>query len=298
MFEGSIVALVTPMDERGALDLAAFDRLLERHRDAGTHAVVVAGTTGESATLSLDECCVLVERAVDRVGDAMPVLAGCGTYSTAATMVAARAVVRAGAHGCLVVTPYYNRPTQRGLLEHFRRVADAAEAPIVLYNVPGRTGCDLLPPTVEALATHPHIVAIKEATGSLSRGEEIVARCGDALTLLSGDDQTFVDLMALGAAGVVSVTANVAPKRMARICRAALEGDFDAAVAENAPLAALHRALLLDSNPTAAKWVLAQLGLITETLRLPLVPLDELFFDEVTDACEQAGLTLSEPVPA
>ena len=294
MFKGSIAALVTPMTARGDLDVAAFDRLLDRHRDAGTHGIVVGGTTGESPTLSLVECCRLTERALERLGGDMAVLAGCGTHSTASSMAAARAVCAVGADGCLVVTPYYSRPCQRGLIEHYRRVADASSKPIVLYNVPGRTGCDLLPESVEILADHPQIVAIKEATGSLERGERIVAACGGRLDLLSGDDGTYVDLMALGAVGVISVTANVVPGAMAAVCRAALAGDFAQAVRLNGPLTALHRALLLESNPMAVKWVMAQLGWIDETLRLPMVPLDPMYFDEVMSACEAAGLTLAQ----
>ena len=293
MFQGSIVALVTPMDEGGDLDLAAFDRLLDLHVAAGTSGVVIAGTTGESPCLSLVEVCRLTDRAVERVGGQMHVLAGCGTNSTGATMTAARAVCTAGAHGVLVVTPYYNRPSQAGLVEHYRRVADAAQKPVVLYNVPGRTGCDLLPASVASLAADPLIVAIKEATGSLERGEQIIAECGDQLDLLSGDDATFVDLMAVGAVGVISVTANVVPGPMAAICNAALANDFDQAVQFNAPLVSLHRALLLQSNPMAVKWVMAQLEWIDETLRLPLMPLDALYFEEVSTACEAAGLALT-----
>ncbi len=191
MFQGSMVALVTPMDERGELDLPAFDGLLARHRDAGTDGIVVAGTTGESPTLSLVETCHLVERAVAGAGDAMMVVAGCGTNSTSSSMAAAKAVVKAGAQGVLAVTPYYNRPSQRGLVAHYERVADAAQKPVILYNVPGRTGCDLLPQTVAILAEHPLIVAVKEATGSLERGEELVALCEGKLDLLSGDDASF-----------------------------------------------------------------------------------------------------------
>ncbi|MFK8017223.1 MAG: 4-hydroxy-tetrahydrodipicolinate synthase [Gammaproteobacteria bacterium] len=298
MFQGSIVALVTPMNEGGDLDLVAFDRLLDMHCDAGTSGVVIAGTTGESPCLSLVEVCRLTERAVDRVGAKLRVLAGCGTNSTGTSMSAARAVSTAGAHGVLVVTPYYNRPSQRGLVEHFQRVADAAQKPVVLYNVPGRTGCDLLPESVARLAVHPLIVAIKEATGSLERGEQIVAQCGDRLELLSGDDATFVDLMAVGAVGVISVTANVVPGPMAASCSAALANDFEQAVQFNLPLAALHRATMLQSNPMVVKWILAQLGLIDETLRLPMVPLESMYFDEVSAACEAAGLALTQAAQA
>lgn len=298
MFQGSMVALVTPMDERGELDLPAFDSLVARHRDAGTTSVVVAGTTGESPTLSLVETCRLVERAVDAAGDAMTVVAGCGTNSTSSSMTAAKAVVTAGAQGVLVVTPYYNRPSQRGLVAHYERVADAARKPVILYNVPGRTGCDLLPQTVAKLADHPSIVAVKEATGSLERGEELVARCEGKLDLLSGDDGSFVDLMAVGAVGVISVTANVVPRRMAAICAAARADQYEEAVQLNAPLGALHRALLLESNPMAVKWTMAQMGWIGETLRLPLVPLDAMYFDEIAAACKAADVSFASSATA
>lgn len=298
MFQGSLVALVTPFDGRGEVDYPAFDALLARHADAGSDGVVIGGTTGESPTLSLVELVRLTERAVEQVGDRLKVVAGCGSHSTAVSMKLARAVIGAGAVGGLVVTPYYNRPNQRGLEEHFLRVADAARAPIVLYNVPSRTGCDLLPDTVARLATHPHIVAIKEATGSLARGEQILTACAGQIELLSGDDGSFVDLMAVGAVGVISVTANVVPQRMADICRAANAGEFEQAVGMNRALAALHEALLLESNPMAVKWVMARLGWCGDTLRLPLVPLDPKYFDQVVDACRAAGLQMDEAVPA
>lgn len=298
MFTGSIVAIATPMNERGELDLEAYDRLLDLHLDAGTSGVVVAGTTGEGATLDQTEVCTLVERSVERVGGRMDVIAGCGTNSTSRTMSMARSVVDAGAQGTLVVTPYYNRPPQRGMREHFLRVADASGKPLILYNVPSRTSCDLQPDTVAELATHPLIVAIKEATGSLRRGEQIVALCGDDLDLLSGDDQTFVDLMAVGAKGVISVTANVAPAQMSEICEKALAGDFEPALKMNNKLAALHAALLVEANPIPLKWALTKMGLITETLRLPLVPLDDSQFGLLRDALDRAGVALPDSVSA
>ncbi len=298
MFSGSIVAIATPMNDRGEIDLPAFDRLLDLHLDAGTSGVVVAGTTGEGATLNQAEICALVERAAERVRGRMDVIAGCGTNSTARSMALARAVVAAGAEAILVVTPYYNRPPQRGMREHFFRVAGAANKPVILYNVPSRTACDLQPETVAELASHPLIVAIKEATGSLRRGEQIVAQCGDQIDLLSGDDQTFVDLMAVGARGVISVTANVAPAAMARICEHALAGEFEPALRLNNRLAALHAALLVEANPIPLKWVLTKMGLITETLRLPLVPLDDSQFALLREALDRAEVPLKDAVPA
>ncbi len=298
VFSGSIVAIATPMNERGELDLEAYDRLLDMHLAAGTSGVVVAGTTGEGATLDQAEVCTLVERTADRVEDRMSVIAGCGSNSTARTMGMARSVVDAGAEATLVVTPYYNRPPQRGMREHFLRVADASSKPMILYNVPSRTACDLQPETVAELAAHPLIVAIKEATGSLRRGEQIVAQCGDDLVLLSGDDQTFVDLMAVGARGVISVTANVAPDTMSQICTHALAGEYEPALKLNNNLAALHAALLVEANPIPLKWALTKMGLITETLRLPLVPLDDSQFGLLCDAMDRAGVPRPDTVPA
>lgn len=294
MFQGSMVALATPFNAQGELDLPAFDRLIRMHVAAGTDAVVVAGTTGESPTLSLIEIAHLTERAVEQAAGKMTVVSGCGSNSTASSMTAAMAVTDAGAEACLVVTPYYNRPSQRGLIEHFLRVADAAKKPIILYNVPGRTGCDLLPESIAVLADHPLIVAVKEATGALERGEQIVAQCGDRIELLSGDDGSFVDLMALGARGIISVTANVVPQTMAKICEAAAQNNFSHAVSLNNGLSDLHHALLLESNPMAVKWVMARLGWIDETLRLPLVPLDAMYYDQLTVACERAGLNFEK----
>ncbi|MFK7886126.1 MAG: 4-hydroxy-tetrahydrodipicolinate synthase [Gammaproteobacteria bacterium] len=290
MFHGSLVALATPFDRNGELDLPAFDRLIAMHVAAGTAGVVVAGTTGESPTLSLIEVVRLTERAVEQAAGKLAVIAGCGSHSTASSMSAARAVAAAGAAGCLVVTPYYNRPSQRGLIEHYRRVADAAQKPVILYNVPGRTGCDLLPESVAALADHSLIVAVKEATGSLERGEQIVSQCGDRIDLLSGDDGSFVDLMAVGAKGVISVTANLVPETMAQICAAAAQNNFSQAVSLNSELSDLHHALLLESNPMAVKWAMSRMGWLDETLRLPLVPLDAMYYDQLTVACERAGL--------
>jgi 4-hydroxy-tetrahydrodipicolinate synthase len=290
MFHGSLVALATPFDRHGELDMAAFDRLIAMQVAAGTDGVVVAGTTGESPTLTLVEIVRLAERAVEQAAGKVAVIAGCGTNSTASSMSAAKAVAAAGVDGCLVVTPYYNRPSQRGLIEHYLRVAEAGGKPVILYNVPGRTGCDLLPESVAVLAEHTLMVAIKDATGSLERGEQIVAQCADRIDLLSGDDGSFVDLMALGAKGVISVTANVVPEAMAQICAAARQNNFSQALSLNSRLADLHHALLLESNPMAVKWVMARLGWLDETLRLPLVPLDAMYYDQLTVACERAGL--------
>jgi 4-hydroxy-tetrahydrodipicolinate synthase len=294
MYSGSIVAIVTPMAESGELDYAAWDRLLDWHVAEGTDAIVVCGTTGESPTVTLDEAAELVKRAAARLGGRVPVIAGSGTNSTATTVARTRRLAEAGADAVLVVTPYYNKPTQEGLYRHFVAVADASSVPVILYNVPSRTGVDLLPATVERLAAHPRIVALKEATGSLSRLTELVQRCGDELELLSGDDPIAADSIMAGARGVISVTANVAPRAMHELCVAALAGETERTRELDARLQVLHRAMFVESNPIPAKWAVQQLGLIPGGIRLPLTPLSEEARGTVREAMRAAGV----PCPA
>lgn len=268
---GSLVALVTPMDERGAIDLDAWDRLLDWHADSGTRGVVVGGTTGESATLTAAERDELLDRALARIGDRCRVVAGTGAASTAAAVDQSVAAARRGAHAVLVVTPYYNRPPQRGLAAHYRAVADACEAPVILYNVPGRTAVDLDPRTTIELCRHERIVGIKEAVADMQR----IRRLADAgIGVLSGDDPTARDALRHGARGVISVAANVAPGRFAAMCEAALAGRDEAADSANAELAALYPFLGVEVNPIPAKWLLGEMGRIGAGIRLPLVPLD------------------------
>jgi 4-hydroxy-tetrahydrodipicolinate synthase len=222
MYSGSIVAVVTPMTETGEIDYAAWDRLLEWHVESGTDAIVVVGTTGESPTVTLDEAAELVRRGTARLAGRIPLIAGTGTNSTVSTIERTRRLAEAGADAVLVVTPYYNKPTQEGLYRHFLAVAEASPVPVILYNVPGRTGVDLLPDTVERLAVHPRIVALKEATGDLKRIVELQQRCGDELEMLSGDDPIAAEAILAGARGVISVTANVAPRLMRELYDAAL----------------------------------------------------------------------------
>jgi 4-hydroxy-tetrahydrodipicolinate synthase len=290
MFRGSLVALVTPMTESGEVDHVAFGRLLDWHARQGSDGVVVGGTTGESATVSAAETAELLQIAVQRIGGRVPVIAGTGSNSTAEAIERTRAACELGVDGVLVVTPYYNRPPQEGLYRHFSLVADAASVPLILYNVPSRTACDLLPGTVERLAAHSQIIGIKEATGSVERGAEILARCGDDFLLLSGDDATCRELIRAGAQGVITVTGNVAPKLMRAMVEAALAGDLELARELDDRLAGLHRALFVESNPIPAKWALERLGLISAGIRLPLTWLAEPHHATVLEAMHRAGV--------
>jgi len=290
VFSGSMVAVVTPMTEAGDIDLQAWERLLQWHAQQGTDAVVVVGTTGESPTVTLAEAGELVRRAVMVLGDRVPVIAGTGTNSTASTIERTRTLAAAGAQAALVVTPYYNKPTQEGLYQHFRAVADASPIPLILYNVPSRTGVDLLPDTVVRLATHPRILGVKESTGSLARVEELVARCGKDLEIYSGEDPIAVQSIAAGARGLISVTANVAPALMHEMCEHALAGRLEAAEAIDDRLQGLHRALFTESNPIPVKWAVAELGHIPGGLRLPLTPLSPQHHAVVREAMLAAGI--------
>lgn len=290
MFSGSIVALVTPMRPDGAVDYSSLERLVDLHVAEGTDALVIAGTTGESATLTRTEHVEVIRVAAARAGGRIPVIAGTGSNSTAQTIDLSRAVASAPIDGYLVVTPYYNKPTQEGLYQHFTAVADAVDKPVILYNVPGRTGVDLKNETVGRLATHPAIVGIKDATGELTRVEDLRARCGDDFILLSGDDATAREFIGLGGRGVISVTANVCPGLMAEMCEAALAGDADQAAGIDARLAALHRDLFVESNPIPVKWALTRLELIPAGIRLPLTPLSAAAQPVVEAAMRAAGL--------
>ncbi len=290
MFKGSIPALVTPMQADGAIDFPAWDRVLDFHLQSGSDGVVVGGTTGESPTLERTELEELVRRAKARVGGRMPVIAGSGTNSTAKSISLSRAVQAAGADALLLVTPYYNKPSQDGLHRHFTAVADAVGVPIILYNVPGRTGCDMLPATVARLSHHPRIVGVKEATGDLSRAEPILDASKSGFQLISGDDPTAAQLMKLGACGVISVTANVAARAMHDVCAAALGGRYAEAISLNEALMPLHLAMFVEANPIPVKWAVEQLGLIGPGIRLPLTPLDEKFHAEVATAMSRVGV--------
>jgi len=298
MFQGSMVALVTPMREDGALDDESLERLLEFHIAEGTDAIVAVGTTGESATLDEEEHCGLLRRVVELVRGRIPVIAGTGANSTQEAIDLTRCGKQAGADACLLVTPYYNKPTQEGLYQHFKAVAEAVAVPQILYNVPSRTACDLLPATVERLAAIPNIVGIKEATGNLERGKEILERCGDHIELYSGDDATAMELILAGAKGDISVTANVAPRAMHAMCAAALAGDRARAEELDRPLRGLHKQLFIESSPIPVKWALYEMGLIPPGIRLPLTPLSEACRAKVREAMLEAGIAPQAPASA
>jgi 4-hydroxy-tetrahydrodipicolinate synthase len=289
-----MVAIVTPMTADGDLDWPAWDRLLDFHAREGTDGIVVAGTTGESPALGADEIEELTRRAVTRCRGKVKVIVGAGTHSTAATVARTRALSRLGVDAVMLVTPYYNKPPQEGLYRHFSAAADASAVPVILYNVPNRTAVDLLPSTVARLARNPQIVALKEATGSLSRARETLNACPPEFTLLSGDDATAIDLMSLGARGVISVSANVAPRRMHEACEAALAGDLDKARDIDQTLRSLHRDLFVEANPIPVKWAVARMGLIGNAIRLPLVELSAAHRDTVLRAMQAAGVIFED----
>ncbi len=290
MFSGSIVALVTPMEEGGSVDWVALERLLAFHMENGTHAVVVVGTSGESPTLPIDEHIEVIRRAVSCIAGEIPVIAGTGANSTAEALNLTQQAKEAGADACLLVTPYYNKPTQEGLYQHFKLIADRVDIPQIMYTVPGRTAVDFLPDTVDRLASHENIVGLKDATGNLDYGREVIKRCADRIAIYSGDDATAMQLIMLGAKGDISVTANVAPQLMAQMCTAALAGELQTAVQLNERLNALHRDLFLESNPIPVKWAVAELGLIKKGIRLPLTWLSENCHQQVRNAMRQAGV--------
>jgi 4-hydroxy-tetrahydrodipicolinate synthase len=270
---GSIVALVTPMHADGAVDWDRLRKLVDWHVAEGTHAIVAVGTTGESATLGFEEHDLVVREVISAARGRVPVIAGTGANSTEEAIRLTRDARRDGADACLLVTPYYNKPTQEGLYQHYRAIAEAVDIPQILYNVPGRTACDMLPETVERLARISNIVGIKEATGNLERIREIRERCGAGFLIYSGDDATAVEAMLMGADGDISVTANVVPKIMAAVCEAALAGDAGLARSLDAKINLLHRDLFVESNPIPVKWALHQMGMIDSGIRLPLTPL-------------------------
>jgi 4-hydroxy-tetrahydrodipicolinate synthase len=290
MFHGSMVALVTPMSEDGSLDVPALNRLIDFHLDNGTDAIVPVGTTGESPTLDVEEHGEVIRLAVVRVKGRVPVIAGTGANSTREAIELTLHAETVGADACLLVTPYYNKPTQEGLFLHYKAIAEAVAIPQVLYNVPGRTSCDLLPETVERLSHIANIVGIKEATGNLDRVREIRRRCGDRLDVYSGDDATALDAILLGAKGDISVTANVAPRLMHEMCALAREGKETEARAINERLMGLHKNLFLEANPIPVKWALKEMGLIQGGIRLPLTPLSEKHHDAVRQALRTAGV--------
>ncbi|MBK4715493.1 MULTISPECIES: 4-hydroxy-tetrahydrodipicolinate synthase [Tenebrionibacter/Tenebrionicola group] len=291
MFTGSIVALITPMDEKGNVCRSDLKKLIDYHVENGTSAIVSVGTTGESATLSHDEHGDVVMMTLELADGRIPVIAGTGANATSEAISLTQRFNDSGVAGCLTVVPYYNRPTQEGLYQHFKAIAESTSLAQILYNVPSRTGCDLLPETVGRLAQIKNIVGIKEATGDLSRVNQIKERVADDFALLSGNDDSALDFIQLGGNGVISVTANVAARDMARMCALAAAGDFAAARKINQRLMPLHDGLFVEPNPIAVKWACKALGLVaTDTLRLPMTPLTDAGRPVVTHALKHAGL--------
>ena len=292
MIKGSIVAVVTPMDDDGRLDLDAYRRLVEWHIAEGTNAIVAVGTTGESPTVTPEEHGELIRVAVEAAGRRVPVIAGTGGNSTAEAIELTEHARKVGADATLQVVPYYNKPTQEGLYRHFRAIAERVDLPMILYNVPGRTVADLQNDTVLRLAALPGIIGIKDATASIERGTDLVKRAPRDFAIYSGEDSTALALILMGGHGVISVTANVAPKLMHQMCAAALVGDVKKAREINLRLLPLHQRLFVEANPTPVKWALAQMGLIEDGLRLPMVTLSERFHETLREALHEAGIAL------
>ena len=293
MLKGSLVALVTPFDDHNRVDYAALKRLIEFHVAEGSNGLVIAGTTGESATLARDEHVELIARAVELADGRLPIIAGTGSNSTAQTVDLSVAVRDTGIEGYLAVVPYYNKPMQEGMYRHFCTVADAVDKPVMLYNVPGRTVADLLPETVARLSTHENIWAIKEATGSIDRLRDIQALVPAEFGLFSGDDFTVLPFIEQGGHGVVTVSGNVAPALMSELCRLAGAGEHDAAKAIDDRLQPLNTALFVESNPIPVKWAVSQMGLISPFIRLPLTEYSERYHEQMRAAMAGAGVEIS-----
>jgi 4-hydroxy-tetrahydrodipicolinate synthase len=292
MITGSIVAIVTPMHEDGSLDFSRLKGLIDWHVGEGTSAIVVVGTTGESPTVDWDEHCELIRLAVEHSAGRIPIIAGTGANSTSEAIELAEFARKAGADASLSVVPYYNKPTQEGLYLHFRKIAEAVDLPMILYNVPGRTAADLANDTALRLAEIGNIVGIKDATGNIDRGLDLIRRAPGDFAVYSGDDLSAVALMLLGGRGNISVTANVAPRAMRELCDAALAGDAGAARALHFRLLPLHRSLFVEANPIPVKWAVAKMGLIESGIRLPLTPLSAEHHDRVRQAMVGAGVAL------
>jgi 4-hydroxy-tetrahydrodipicolinate synthase len=290
MVKGSLVAIVTPMFEDGRLDIDSYQKLIDWHIAEGTAAIVAVGTTGESPTVDVPEHCELIRIAVEQANGRVPVIAGTGGNSTKEAIELTHYAKKVGAQATLQVVPYYNKPTQEGLYQHFKAVAEQGGLPVILYNVPGRTVADLSNETVLRLAKLPGIIGLKDATGDIARGGELIAQLPANFLVYSGNDDSFLALMAMGGAGVISVTANVAPRAMARCCKAALGGDWASALTINRQLLPLHTNLFIEPNPTPVKFVLNQMGKSPNGLRLPLLPLSENKRATVLAAMQAAGL--------
>jgi 4-hydroxy-tetrahydrodipicolinate synthase len=291
VFHGSIVALVTPFDEHDRIDYDALRRLIEFHIGEGTNGLVIAGTTGESATLDIGEHAELIRRAAAMVAGRIPVIAGTGSNSTRQTVNLSLEVADAAIDGYLLVVPYYNKPVQEGLYQHFLAIADAVDKPIMLYNVPGRTVADILPETLARLADHPNIIGVKDATGDMERMKQHQALIPEEFRYFSGDDFTSLEFLRLGGHGVVTVSGNVAPRQMSDLCRAVAEGEIEKAAEIDNSLQPLNTALFVESNPIPVKWALHEMGLISSAIRLPLTVYADEFHEQMKDAMNTAGVT-------
>ncbi|MBM3391049.1 MAG: 4-hydroxy-tetrahydrodipicolinate synthase [Betaproteobacteria bacterium] len=292
MIKGSIVAIVTPMREDGSLDYPRLKSLVDFHVAEGTDGIVIVGTTGESPTVDVDEHCELIRAAVEYASGRIPVVAGTGGNSTSEAIELTAYARKAGATASLNVVPYYNKPTQEGLYRHFKAIAEAVDLPMVLYNVPGRTVADMSNETVLRLAQVPGILGIKDATGNMERGTDLIKRAPQGFALYSGDDASALAFILLGGHGTISVTANVAPRLMHEMCMAALAGDLSRARAINARLLGLHRHLFVEANPIPVKWAVNQMGLMESGIRLPLTPLSSEFHERVRQAMRDAGVAV------
>lgn len=290
MIQGSMVALVTPMHADNSLDWESLHNLVDWHLEQGTHAIVAMGTTGESATLDVEEHLAVIKKVADQVNGRIPVIAGTGANATSEAVEWTQGAKNAGADACLLVTPYYNKPTQEGLFLHHEFIAKAVAIPQILYNVPGRTGVDMKPETALRLAAVPNIIGIKEATGDLARAKLLIEQAPSSFAIISGDDETAVELILLGGKGDISVTANVVPAAIARMCELALAGKAAEARAINQRLIPLHTAMFVESNPIPVKWAVEQLGMIQSGIRLPLTPLSAQYHQQVKAAMQAAGL--------
>lgn len=290
MIQGSIVAIVTPMHADGSLDLPSLRKLIDWHITEGTDSIVIVGTTGESPTVSVEEHCELVKVAVEHAAKRIPIIAGTGGNSTTEAIELTRYAKSVGADASLQVVPYYNRPTQEGMYQHFRKIAEAVDLPVILYNVPGRTVADMSNETILRLAQVPGIVGIKDATGNIARGTDLIRLSPKSFAVYSGDDATAMALMFCGAKGNISVTANVAPRAMHELCVAAMSGKVAEAVTINNKLLPLHNKLFVEPNPVPVKWAMAQIGLIPPGIRLPLAPLGDACHDAVRAALRESGV--------
>ena len=290
MFRGSMVAIVTPMNEDGSIDFISLKKLIEFHIENQTDVIISVGTTGESATLDFDEHSQVIKKTIEFVNGRIPVIAGTGANSTSEAVELTKSAKNNGADGCLLVTPYYNKPTQEGLYQHYKKIADLVDIPQILYNVPGRTSVDMQPETVLRLSTHKNIIGIKEASGSKDRSTTLMKLCSQNMKIFTGDDKTSMSDMADGFSGNISVTANVAPLEMHQMCQSALEGDIENASKLNLKLDVLHDLLFCESNPIPVKWCLHKMGLIKKGIRLPLTWMDEKFDRPLTEALIKSGV--------